>query len=245
MRKKYVAGNWKMNLNHAEALELSHYITTIDSDSNLIVFPPFIYLSEIKNKYTDLNVGAQNFYPKDKGAFTGEVSIDQLKNIGVTYVLIGHSERRQLFNESNEFIKEKVDAAITKGMMVVFCCGEPLEVREIGEEVHFVEQQLKESLFHLNEDQLKSVIVAYEPIWAIGTGVTATTEQAEQMHKSIRALIATNYSNVLANEVSILYGGSCNASNAKELFACQNVDGGLIGGASLNSQDFSAIINAI
>ncbi len=245
MRKKYVAGNWKMNLNHSEALGLSEFVGSLESNASVLVFPPFIYLSEIKNRFPNLNVGAQNFHPKDKGAFTGEVSIEQLKNIGVTHVLIGHSERRQIFNESNEFIKEKVDAALSKGLTVVFCCGEPLEVREIGEEVHFVEQQLKESLFHLTEEQLKSIIVAYEPIWAIGTGVTASSEQAEQMHKSIRALIATNYSNVSANEVSILYGGSCNASNAKELFTCQNVDGGLIGGASLVSQDFSAIVNAI
>lgn len=246
MRKKIVAGNWKMNLLQNEAVELVNKLENqeVNSDILRIVFPPFIYISELISNSKDLKVGAQNFYPKSNGAYTGEVSINQLKDLGVEYVLVGHSERRMYFNETNEFLKEKVDAALELGIHVIFCCGEPLEVRDANTHETFVIDQLKASLFHLNQEQLKNVTIAYEPIWAIGTGRTATSGQAEEMHACIRESLASNYNAEIANSVSILYGGSCNPSNANELFACPNVDGGLIGGASLKADDFYSISTA-
>jgi triosephosphate isomerase len=243
MRKKIVAGNWKMNLIHRDAIELATLIDEqkIPTDVERIIFPPFIYISELINKTKNISVGAQNFHPKEAGAFTGEVSINQLKDLGVKFVLVGHSERRMYFNESNEFLKEKVDAAIKLGIHVIFCCGEPLEIRDTNTHESFVINQLKASLFHLSTDELKNVTIAYEPIWAIGTGRTATSQQAEEMHACIRKSIIDHYSEQVANSISILYGGSCNASNANELFACSNVDGGLIGGASLKAVDFHTI----
>jgi triosephosphate isomerase len=245
MRKKIVAGNWKMNLNQTDAIDLFTEISNESIDNiERIVFSSFLFISDLVQRKTKVLVGAQNFYPEVKGAFTGEVSIDQLRSIGATHVLIGHSERRMLFGESNTFCKEKVDAALNHGINIVFCCGEPFDVREIGEEIAYVTKQLEESLYHLSETDISKITIAYEPIWAIGTGLTASVDQAEIMHAAIRKSIATKYSEEIANGISILYGGSCNASNAKELFACPNVDGGLIGGASLKSQDFSAICNS-
>ncbi len=244
MRKKIVAGNWKMNLLWDEALDLAQGVSEASTKVNnaeLIVFPPFIFAPTIISKNPELNVGLQNFYPADKGAFTGEVSITQAKNIGAKYVLIGHSERRAIFNENEVFLKEKVNAALANDLTPVFCCGEPLEIREANEELNYVKQQLLDSLFHLSADDMAKCIVAYEPVWAIGTGKTASVEQAESMHKSIRSWIAEHYSKELSEEISILYGGSCNASNAKELFACENVDGGLIGGAALQLDAFITI----
>ena len=244
MRKKIVAGNWKMNLLWDEAMDLAQGVSEASTKVNnaeLIVFPPFIFAPTIINKNPELNVGLQNFYPADKGAFTGEVSITQAKNIGAKYVLIGHSERRAIFNENEVFLKEKVNAALANDLTPVFCCGEPLEIREANEELNYVKQQLLDSLFHLSADDMAKCIVAYEPVWAIGTGKTASVEQAESMHKSIRSWIAETYSKELSEEISILYGGSCNASNAKELFACENVDGGLIGGAALQLDAFITI----
>ena len=245
-RKKIVAGNWKMNLLASEATTLVQTIIATknaDSPIELMVFPPAVYLHSLSNE--SIPVGAQNFHPAEKGAFTGELSLNQLKDVGVSSVLIGHSERRELFFESNAFIKEKVDAAIAHAMPFIFCCGEPLEVRERGEELTFVTYQLKESLFHLTAEQLKQVTIAYEPIWAIGTGKTATVQEAEAMHKGIREAIATHYQSLeISESISILYGGSCNPSNAAELFACPNVDGGLIGGAALDASSFIAIANA-
>ncbi len=246
MRKKIVAGNWKMNLLHEEALILASKIDEqkISADVIKIIFPPFIYFSELINNSKNVFIGAQNFYPKEAGAFTGEVAISQLKYLGVEYVLVGHSERRMYFNESNEFLKEKVDAAIRLGIHVIFCCGESLEIRDANTHESFVINQLNSSLFHLSSEELKNVTIAYEPIWAIGTGRTASSQQAEEMHACIRKSIEEKYSEELADSISILYGGSCNASNANELFACPNVDGGLIGGASLKAQDFYAISTA-
>jgi triosephosphate isomerase len=245
-RKKIVAGNWKMNLVSEEAIllvdaiaQLKHSDTTVE----LMVFPPALYIQALKN--TSLKVGAQNFHPAEKGAFTGELSLNQLKDVGASIVLIGHSERRELFLESNSFLKEKVDAAIAHKMPIIFCCGEPLSIREAGTALEFVTQQLTESLFHLSPAQLVDVTIAYEPIWAIGTGKTATVEEAEAMHKGIRAAIEVHYqSSEIAASIPILYGGSCNATNATELFACPNVDGGLIGGAALDASSFIAIANA-
>lgn len=247
MRKKIVAGNWKMNLNFDEAKNLFDKLTNVDlpANSEVIVFPGFLSLPTFVEKHSSkIFVGAQNFYPKGSGAFTGEVSISQLKSIGVTHTLIGHSERRSIFGETNELLKDKVDACLEYGIIPVFCCGEPLDIREKSLQNNFVKNQLEASLFHLKKEQLLKTIIAYEPVWAIGTGVTASTAQAEEMHAAIRSWISIKYGEDIAQQVSILYGGSCNEKNASELFACENVDGGLIGGASLKAESFISIINA-
>lgn len=242
MRKNIVAGNWKMNLNELEAVQLAKEVSEIQVDNaEIIIFPPAIFIPTLTKLQLNLKIGAQNFFPKDKGAFTGEIAISQLKDAGVTHVLVGHSERRTILKEDNLFLKEKVTAALEHGIHVIFCCGEELSVREQGNENEFVKNQLKESLFHLTEEQIQYVTIAYEPIWAIGTGLTASSEQAEAMHQFIRESLASKYSSEIAEKISILYGGSCNPSNAKELFACKNVDGGLIGGAALKSADFNSI----
>ena len=242
MRKNIVAGNWKMNLSENEAIQLAKDVSEIKvSNAEIIIFPPAIFIPSITKLGLNIKVGAQNFYPKDKGAFTGEISINQLKDAGISYVLVGHSERRTILKEDNDFLKEKVDSALALGIHVIFCCGEELAIRENGTQNEFVKSQLVESLFHLTAEQINNVTIAYEPIWAIGTGLTASKEQAEAMHLYIRETLANNYSIEIANEISILYGGSCNPSNAKKLFACPNVDGGLIGGAALKSNDFSSI----
>lgn len=247
MRKKIVAGNWKMNLFKNEANELFTSISESIKNNlavEVVAFPPALFVSDLLNLKSPVSIGVQNFYPKEKGAFTGEISITQIKDLGVKYALVGHSERRLYFNESNEFLKEKVDAGLENDITIVFCCGEPLDVRESGNELSFVKKQIEESLFHLSEKEIQKIIVAYEPVWAIGTGKTATIEQAESMHKSIRSWFEEKYSTEIANSISILYGGSCNASNAKELFQCPNVDGGLIGGAALDASSFLQIANS-
>ncbi len=245
MRKKIVAGNWKMNLNYSEASELIDGLNNYDNKSvELLIFPPALYLDLAQSKKGNLGLGAQNIYPADKGAFTGEISPWQLKEMGIEYCLVGHSERRSILGESNSFLKEKVDALINNGLKVVFCCGELKEERESGNQNAVVEQQLKESLFHLSETQMESVIIAYEPVWAIGTGLTASADQAEEMHAYIRSLLASKYSDHTSENTSILYGGSCKPENAKELFSKENVDGGLIGGAALKADSFLAIANS-
>ena len=246
MRKKIVAGNWKMNLSKTEALALYQSIDAQKSnvDTDLIVFPSAIYLDSLNKLNGNLKIGAQNFHPAENGAFTGENSISQIKELGATYVLIGHSERRMYFNEDAVFLKEKVNAALQHGLNIIFCCGEPLSIREMNGQDYFVEQQLIESLFHLSPAAIEQIVIAYEPIWAIGTGKTATSDQAESMHAAIRGFIEKQYGKSTAEKISILYGGSCNASNASELFACENVDGGLIGGAALKANDFLQIANS-
>jgi triosephosphate isomerase len=248
MRKKIVAGNWKMNLVSSEANSLFDSISENLSDDlipTIMVFPPSLFVSQLKDKgNTKIEIGVQNFYPKDKGAYTGEISVAQVKDLGLTQVLIGHSERRAYFNETSLFLKEKVDAAISYNLGVVFCCGEPLEIREANSELEYVKLQLEESLFHLSDSDILKCIIAYEPVWAIGTGKTASIEQAEDMHREIRKWLAERYTNEIAESISILYGGSCNAANAKELFSCPNVDGGLIGGAALDSSAFLQIANS-
>ncbi|MBU2018880.1 MAG: triose-phosphate isomerase [Bacteroidetes bacterium] len=248
MRKKIVAGNWKMNLELEDALNLCKEIavsTDKSTEVDLMIFPPAIYLYTMSSlPFETLEIGAQNFYPAEKGAYTGEISITQLSSIGVKTVLIGHSERRAYFGEHSDFLKRKVDSAIENGFNIVFCCGEPLNVREENNEMKFVKSQLIDSLFHLDAKQMEQVTIAYEPVWAIGTGLTATIEQAEEMHSSIRNWLTDAYSIDLSNKISILYGGSCNPDNAKELFACPNVDGGLIGGASLERESFLKIANS-
>lgn len=255
MRKKIVAGNWKMNLSLAEGKQLVQDVVgnlpLLDENQEVIFCPPFTHLStigELLDESSDKSVrlGAQNVHPQASGAFTGEIAISMLQEVGVSHVIIGHSERRQYFKESNEFLKSKVDALIAAGTKVIFCCGEPLDVRNANAQNEFVSKQLVESLFHLSAEQMKAnVIIAYEPIWAIGTGVTASTEQAQQMHAEIRQLLSTKYDENTANEISLLYGGSCNPTNAVELFSCPDVDGGLIGGAALKPETFIPIIYAM
>lgn len=249
MRKKIVAGNWKMNLLFEEAVKLN---ATIDSALNnkshhceVYNFVPSIYLKYLIENSKNVVIGAQNGYPKKQGAFTGEVSMNQLANIGTKTILIGHSERRQLFHESDEFLKEKVDAAIEEKLKIFFCCGETLKERESGNYNEVVVNQLKSSLFHLTEAAFKGVVIAYEPIWAIGTGKTASPEKANSMHKNIRDSIASQYSKEIAQNTSILYGGSCKPSNVKDLFRQPDIDGGLIGGASLIANDFLDLIHTL
>lgn len=247
MPQKIVAGNWKMNLSLTEGLDLVKGIDACERDQNVrtIVFPPALFVHTIGARASgEIEVGVQNFHPESEGAFTGELSIKQLKSAGATIGLIGHSERRAYFGESNAFLKEKVDAAVSNDFEFIFCCGEPLFIREKNGELDFVKNQLNESLFHLTAEQIKGKIIAYEPVWAIGTGRTASSAQAEDMHKAIRSWIVEKYDQATAESISILYGGSCNRSNANELFSCPNVDGGLIGGASLKADDFCSIINA-
>lgn len=248
MRKKTVAGNWKMNLNKQEAIHLFGEIEVrsedIQDEVNILVFPSHIYLDAIltaRSSNSRILIGAQNCHPEKKGAFTGENSVKQLKDLGVDAVLIGHSERREHFGESNEFLKSKVNAAINAGLIPVFCCGEPLHIRENGTQNDYVQKQLEESLFHLSVTDFAKVIIAYEPIWAIGTGKTASKEQAEEMHSYIRSIVQLKYRQDISDKTTILYGGSCNPKNAQELFAMPNVDGGLIGGASLKAEDFLQI----
>lgn len=244
MRKKIVAGNWKMNLDSVQAGYLLNELLIRSNDFEkieMILFPPALYIQNMIADSSPIQIGTQNFYPAEKGAFTGEISFSQFHSLGVKYFLVGHSERRELFHEDHSFIKAKVDAVISINAQIVFCCGEPLSVRESGLQNEYVKKQLEESLFHLSESEIIKCVIAYEPVWSIGTGITASSQQAEEMHSSIRSWIKEKYSDDIADGISILYGGSCNASNAKELFACPNVDGGLIGGASLNADSFIQI----
>jgi len=252
MARKIVAGNWKMNKTLDEALVLVSEVVNmvkdeVTSDVEVILFPPALYLSTL-NQYvkdsSNISLGAQNIYQKASGAYTGEISAAMVKSTGAKYVLVGHSERRQYFGETNEVLAEKVNIALENGLTPVFCCGESLEQRQNQDYIAIVKSQLTESLFHLNADQIQQVVIAYEPIWAIGTGLTASAEQAQEMHRELRSHLAEKYGAAIASEISILYGGSVGASNAAELFAGEDVDGGLVGGASLKSRDFTEIIKA-
>lgn len=235
-----------MNLNLHEGKQLLEEILSElkSSDVSVLIFPPAPFIDALAKVSRPISVGAQNVNQNEAGAYTGECSISQLQSVGATVALIGHSERRALFGETNETLKQKVDAAITHDFEFIFCCGEPLDIRENGSEFHYVKRQLEESLFHLSAAQIQNGIIAYEPVWAIGTGKTATTEQAGEMHAHIRSWLEETYSLEVAQSISILYGGSCNEKNAAELFACPNVDGGLIGGASLKAESFLHIIHA-
>ncbi len=246
MRKKIVAGNWKMNLLSGEATALFMALNEYPKyDVEVIAFPPSIYIQELSRIRTpSVLMGIQNFHPEEFGAFTGEVSLSQAQNVGVSHALVGHSERRMLFGETGSFLKLKVDACMLADVTPIVCCGEPLEIREANKEFSYVKAQLEECLFHLTKEEIVKAIIAYEPVWAIGTGKTATCEQAETMHKEIRSWLSEKYGSEIASSIPILYGGSCNPSNAKELFKCENVDGGLIGGASLDSLKFEEIIKA-
>lgn len=247
MAQKIVAGNWKMNLDLEQSLELTEGLNAkkFNTDVRVIVFPPALFVQPISAlSEGGFEIGVQNFSHHDNGAYTGEISIPQIESVGGTVGLIGHSERRAYNGETNELLKAKVDHAIAHNFDFIFCCGEPLVIREASRELAFVKNQLQESLFHLTADQINRGVIAYEPVWAIGTGKTATSAQAEEMHRNIRAWLTEKYGAVVANNISILYGGSCNASNAKELLSCPNVDGGLIGGASLKVDDFNTIIQS-
>ena len=248
MRKKIVAGNWKMNkvFSEAESLitEIAESLDDVElNGTEVILCPSFIYLEMATDVAYESNftVGAQNIYPADNGAFTGEISPLMLKELNVEYCIIGHSERRQYFKESHEFLQKKVDALLTHGLRPIFCCGELLPEREANQHFDVVKRQLEESLFHLSPALFLNVVIAYEPVWAIGTGVTASSLQAQEMHAYIRQLISEKYDAVTASETSILYGGSCNGKNAAELFSQPDVDGGLIGGASLKADEFVQI----
>jgi triosephosphate isomerase len=250
MRQQIVAGNWKMNTTLQEGTELAREIVErLDQPKGLVVFAaPFTHLTTVQSTVTgrkNVHLAAQNCHHEPKGAFTGEISVDMLASLGVEFVLIGHSERREYFKETNAMLAQKVDLALSKGIRPIFCCGEPLKIREKETHVNFVKKQLRESLFHLSPEQFQSIVIAYEPIWAIGTGKTASSQQAQDMHLSIRKAIASKYGKRTANATSILYGGSCNAANAAELFSQPDVDGGLIGGASLKAADFIQIIQAL
>lgn len=217
-----------------------------DPKCTVVIAPPYpmLALANDKIKNSSIKLSAQNCNENDKGAFTGEVSLDMLQSVGVEYVIIGHSERREYFKETNELLAKKVSKVLEKGLTPIFCCGEPLEIRENGSFLSFVCKQIEESTFHLSSTDFSKIIIAYEPIWAIGTGKTASTEQAQEMHLAIRNFISKKYGNEIADNLSILYGGSCNAKNAADLFSQSDVDGGLIGGASLITDDFLTIINA-
>ena len=250
MRKHIVAGNWKMNLNLQEgvalAKELNEALTRKKENCDVIICTPFIHLATVADKINQdvLQLGAENCANHEKGAFTGEVSAEMIKSTGAKYVIIGHSERRQYYGETPEVLREKVMLALKNNLKVIFCIGETLDEREANKQNEVVKAELEGSVFNLTADEFKNIIIAYEPIWAIGTGKTATAEQAEEIHAYIRSLIAQKYGDNTANDTSILYGGSCKASNAPELFAKPNIDGGLIGGAALKAEDFMGIIEA-
>ena len=248
MRKHIVAGNWKMNTSLEEGLQLASEVVNMVEDevldgTKVVLVPPFVYLRQISKLVKDslkVSLGAQNCNENESGAYTGEISVGMLSSVGAEYVLVGHSERREYYHESDELLARKVDAVLVGGLTPIFCCGEQLEVREAGTHEEYVRNQLTQNLFHLSEEDFRKLVIAYEPIWAIGTGKTATSDQAQDMHACIRQHLASKYG-AAADECSILYGGSCKPSNANELFAGEDVDGGLIGGASLKSRDFTDI----
>lgn len=249
MRKKIVAGNWKMNndLAQSEAL-IAELLTKLpQTTAEVMIAPTFVNLATAvqKTKGSKVEVIAQNMHFAENGAYTGEISAQMLASIGVKTTILGHSERREYFNETDEALAKKTDTALKHNMRVVFCIGEKLAERKANKHFDVVKEQIEKALFHLSAQAWQSVILAYEPVWAIGTGETATPEQAQEMHAFIRKIIADKYGNEVAQNVSILYGGSANPKNAKDIFAQKDVDGGLIGGASLKADDFVAVISAI
>ncbi len=250
MRKKIVAGNWKMNLDYNEGLSLFSEVINMVNDEvtgeqQAVVCSPFIHLHslvQLAKGYDKITVGAQNAHQAESGAYTGEVSAKQIKSTGATHVILGHSERRQYFGETNELLANKTNTVLGHGLTPIFCIGETLQEREAETHFEIIKSQLAEGIFHLDAAAFGKVVIAYEPVWAIGTGVTATSAQAQEIHAFIRAEIAAKYSQQVADDTTILYGGSCNPKNAAELFAQQDIDGGLIGGASLKSRDFVDIV---
>lgn len=248
-RKKIAAGNWKMNTSLEEGLQITRTIANAnkDTDVNIVLAVPFTHLKTIIDmslNVPNLFVAAQNCSQHKNGAYTGEISAEMLASLHIPYCVIGHSERRIYHNESDEQIATKASLLLENNIEVIFCCGESLEIRKANNHIEFVSQQIKNGLFHLNGDQIKNITIAYEPIWAIGTGETATEIEAEEMHSAIRSLIQSNYGKDNADQMSIVYGGSVKPNNSKSLFNQQNIDGGLVGGASLKSNDFIEIINS-
>ncbi len=252
MRKQIAAANWKMNLTYQQGTALLQSVVSADialKENHVAIFAvPFPYLEmavdTVQHK-KNYSISAQNCSDKKSGAYTGEVSAEMLKSLGLTYCLVGHSERREYFGESNPVLAEKLNLCLANGITPIFCCGEALKTREQNQQDTFVEQQLRESLFHLSADDLLKIVIAYEPIWAIGTGKTASTEQAQEMHAHIRSVLIKKYGEPIAEQISILYGGSVKASNSREIFASKDVDGGLVGGASLIAAEFIEIIKSL
>jgi len=252
MRQQIAAANWKMNLTLQQAEQLLDNVIAktphLQNYQQVVFAVPFPYLAVAQQKIAgkpQVFIAAQNCYSKKSGAYTGEVSVEMLQSLGIGFVVIGHSERREYFNEGNQFLAEKINICLDYKITPIFCCGEPLGIREKGTQNEFVSKQLEESLFHLSPDQLQKIVIAYEPIWAIGTGKTATSEQAQEMQAYLRSVLAKKYSERTADNISILYGGSVKGSNAKELFSQPDVDGGLVGGASLNADEFVTIISSL
>ncbi len=253
MRSKIIAANWKMNKNLEEGLELVAEIIQqlqehLQPSAQAVFIPSFIHLYAVHKLLPTsgyVQLGAQNCHENAHGDFTGEVAAPMLRSVGVSFVLIGHSERRQYFGETHTRLAQKVNTALTYGLRPIFCCGEHKQTREAGQHVAFVQQQLTDSLFHLAAEQIIQVVIAYEPVWAIGTGITPTPTQVQAMHEAIRSTIAPKYGEAIAQSIPILYGGSCNAQNASAFFTCPDVDGGLIGGASLQANSFMAVVHAL
>lgn len=250
MRKKIVAGNWKCNTTVQEGIELAKAVNELvvkegNKDVVVVLGTPFTHITSVVASVDASRVGvaSQNCAAEAKGAFTGEVSAAMVKSTGAGYVILGHSERREYYNETSETLNKKVALTLENGLTPIYCCGEPLSIREAGTQNGFVKTQLDETIFNLSVEDFSKLVIAYEPIWAIGTGVTASTQQAQDMLAYIRGLIADKFGAAVAEETSILYGGSCNAKNANELFSQTDIDGGLIGGASLKAEDFIQIIN--
>jgi len=252
MRKQIAAANWKMNLSHQEADSLLDQLLAsqhhLSSNQAVIFALPAIYIPlavQKLNGKSNIFVAAQNCHQKANGAYTGEIAASMYASVGVHHIILGHSERRDFFAESDSLLAEKTEAVLAIGSTPIFCCGEPLSIRDAGTQNSFVEAQLKNALFQLSAEQIVKVVIAYEPIWAIGTGKTATSEQAQEIHAYIRSVFAAKYGQNIADQISILYGGSVKAANAKEIFSQPDVDGGLVGGASLIATEFAAIINAL
>jgi len=250
MRKKIVAGNWKMNKNAEQTEDLLNELiaqTPTETNAHVIVAPTFVNLASTVDhlEYTSISVAAQNMHQAESGAYTGEISADMLKSIGVNTVILGHSERRAIFHETDALIANKVDTALKHDMKVIFCFGEELKDRQSANHFNIVENQLRDGLFQIKAKDWENIILAYEPVWAIGTGETASPEQAQEMHEFIRETVRKTFGSDVAEDVSILYGGSVKPDNAQEIFSKPDVDGGLIGGAALNAKDFVSIVNAI
>jgi triosephosphate isomerase (TIM) len=252
MRQQIAAANWKMNLTYGQGQELLDTILqediTLSAHQRVVFAVPFPYLVMAHHKATKKEnyfAAAQNCSDKKSGAYTGEVSAEMLRSIDIKYSVLGHSERREYFAEQDLTLARKVEVCLENGITPIFCCGEPLAVREVGAQNGFVETQLREALFHLGESQLRQLVIAYEPIWAIGTGKTASSAQAQEMHAHIRSVLAMKYGKATADQIPILYGGSVKAGNAQELFHCPDVDGGLVGGASLQAAEFGTIIRSL
>jgi triosephosphate isomerase (TIM) len=252
MRKQIAAANWKMNLTLQEGTALLQKIADADislaQNQHAVFAVPFPYLQAMQQVIAGKSgfaVAAQNSAAQKAGAYTGEVSVNMLQSMQIPFVVLGHSERREYYNETNAILVNKINLALEAGLTPIFCCGEPLAIREAGTQNAFVEQQLVESLFHFSAEEIGKIVIAYEPIWAIGTGLTASSAQAQEMHAHIRSVFAAKYGDAVANQISILYGGSVKAANAQEIFSQPDVDGGLVGGASLIADEFIAIIKSL